>query len=269
MAYDYSGPWSTETSHQANLFDADDESTPFNTQTAVSYYISQGVAASKIVLGMPLYGRVFDKTKGLGLPYSGIGSGTWEQGVYDFKALPLTGAMEFIDSKAGASFSFDATKGELISYDNIAMAKQKAAWIQLMGLGGGMWWESSADVTGSKSLIRSLSGVLGGEDGSGLEITPNELSYVDTTYANLRAGMPGSVSSETASSSTSTISALSPASLPSSNLLTGSSSATVVPYRNISSSSSLTFISTATIYSIASSLPLQHSRCECCRFISD
>ena len=31
MAYDYSGPWSIKTSHQANIFCVDDNSTPFNT----------------------------------------------------------------------------------------------------------------------------------------------------------------------------------------------------------------------------------------------
>jgi chitinase len=161
MAYDYTGSWSTISGHQANLFSSANNplSTPVDTHTAVNYYISQGVPANKIVLGMPIYGRAFDNTDGLGQPFSGVGGGvgkgTWEAGVYDFKALPLTGAAELYDNASGASYSYDTTKGELISYDTIAVAKQKAVWIQQMGLGGGMWWESSADGTGNRSLRMS------------------------------------------------------------------------------------------------------------------
>ncbi|KFY02625.1 hypothetical protein V490_00443 [Pseudogymnoascus sp. VKM F-3557] len=190
MAYDYVWSGSLKTGHQANLFSANDESTPFNTLAAVNYYTSKGVAPQNIVLGMPIYGRVFDATAGAGLPFVGVGLGQWEVGIYDFKALPLAGAKEHFDSKLGLSYSYDATKREFISYDNIAVVNQKAAWIQKMELGGAMWWESSADALGSKSLITSVYLVLGGKNGLGLDTTPNTLSYPDSAYANIRAGMP-------------------------------------------------------------------------------
>jgi chitinase len=199
MAYDYAGSGSLKTGHQANLFPANDDSTPFDTQTAVNYYISKGVALRNIVIGMPIYGRAFDATAGARFPFVGVGPGRWEPGVYDFKDLPLIGAEEHFDSKLGVSYSYDATKREFISYDNIAVVNQKAAWIQGMELGGAMWWESSADALGSKSLIRSVYLALGGQDGLGLESTPNRLAYPDSIYANLRAGMPDS---ESASEST-------------------------------------------------------------------
>ncbi|OBT47235.1 hypothetical protein VE00_03481 [Pseudogymnoascus sp. WSF 3629] len=79
-----------------------------------------------------------------------------------------------------------------------------------MELGGAMWWESSADALGSKSLIRSVYLALSGQDGLGLERTPNRLAYPDSIYANLQAGMPDSESaseSTFASSATSSLSA--------------------------------------------------------------
>jgi hypothetical protein len=191
MAYDYAGNWSTVTGNQANLFSSanNSASTPFDTQTGIDYYISKGVPANKIVLGMPIYGRSFNATSGLGMPFGGVGQGSWEAGVYDFKSLPLSGATEFYDKTTGSSYSYDAVKGELISYDTVAVAKQKALWIKQLGLGGAMWWESSADKPGDLSLIQNVVQILG-EDGSAPENTWNELSYPDSTYDNLRAGMP-------------------------------------------------------------------------------
>jgi hypothetical protein len=47
---------------------------------------------------------------------------------------------------------------------------------------------------GSQSLIRTVANILGGENGSGLERIPNSLVYLNSTYDNLRDGMPGSES---------------------------------------------------------------------------
>ena len=188
MAWDYAGPWSTLASHQANLFRStgDPAATPFDTQTAINYYLSQNVSSDKIVLGVPIYGRSFGATDGLGKPFNGVGKGTWEAGVYDYKDLPLRGAVEKYDNATGASYSYDATTRELISYDTIMTGKRKATWIQQMKLGGVMWWESSADRLGDKSLIRNTACVLGD-----LQFASNQLVYQDSVYDNLRAGMPG------------------------------------------------------------------------------
>ena len=204
MAFDYAGMWSQVTSNQANIFasTSNPASTPYDTETAVSYYISKGIIPSKIVLGMPIYGRSFETTDGLGKTFSGVGSGTWEAGVYDFKVLPLSGAI--YDKTTGSSYIYNATSKELISYDTVDVARQKAAWIQQMRLGGAMWWESSADKVGTDSLIQNVVEILGGVDGSGLEHSQNQLLYPNSTYENLQAGMPGSGSASSMSSSATT-----------------------------------------------------------------
>lgn len=71
MAYDYAGSWDSHAGHQANLCPSRDnpQSTPFSTSTAVEYYESHGVAPSKLVLGMPLYGRAFVATDGPGMAF--------------------------------------------------------------------------------------------------------------------------------------------------------------------------------------------------------
>lgn len=158
MAYDYAGSWDTTAGHQSNLFPSaqNPSSTPFSTQKAIEYYTSHGIHASKIVLGMPLYGRAFTATDGPGMPFSGTGEGSWEQGVWDYKALPKEGAKEMFDHDIGASWSYDAQNRVMVTYDTLAMSMQKVDYIKNRGLGGAMWWESSGDKSGHESLIHTV-----------------------------------------------------------------------------------------------------------------
>ena len=79
MAYDYSGSWESTVNHQANVYSSSPNG--ISTERAVKFYHEHGVAKDKLVIGVPLYGRSFANTEGLGKPYSGVGQGSWEQGV--------------------------------------------------------------------------------------------------------------------------------------------------------------------------------------------
>jgi chitinase len=90
MAYDYSGGWELgvgPAGHSSNLYFSkkNPKSTPYDTMDPLEYMLQQGVASDKINLGMPLYGRSFTGTDGPGTNFTGLGAGTWETGVYDYK----------------------------------------------------------------------------------------------------------------------------------------------------------------------------------------
>ncbi|KPM38732.1 Chitinase 1 [Neonectria ditissima] len=186
MAYDYAGSWSAYSGHNANLYadSTNPNSTPFNTNVAVKAYIAGGVPAQKLVLGMPIYGRSFESTAGIGKPFSGVGSGSWENGVWDYKALPKSGATVSYASTAQAYYSYDASTQELISFDTPDMITKKVSYLKGLALGGSMFWEASADKTGSASLIGTSYSSLGA-----LDTVDNCLSYPNSRYANIASGL--------------------------------------------------------------------------------
>lgn len=186
MGYDYAGSWDNTTGHQANLYPnpTNPVATKFSTEAALDDYLAAGVPANKIVLGMPIYGRAFEDTDGLGLPYTGVGSGSWENGVWDYKVLPKAGATVYTDSISGATYSYDSSARELISYDTPDMIQAKVSYLKGKGLGGSMFWEASADRTDSGSLITTSYNALGG-----IDQTQNWLSYPNSTYDNIASNM--------------------------------------------------------------------------------
>lgn len=198
MAYDYAGSWDSNAGHQANIYPSSGNpaSTPFSTAAALNHYINIcGVPPAKMVLGMPLYGRAFANTDGPGKPFNGVGPGSWENGVWDYKALPLPGATEEIDTNAEAAWCYDSNLRTMVSYDNVQMSRTKADYIKQRGLGGAMWWESSGDKGGRTadaadgSLIGSFVDFAGGI--GALDQTANAISFPESRYDNLRNGFPG------------------------------------------------------------------------------
>ncbi|RBR25791.1 uncharacterized protein FIESC28_01421 [Fusarium coffeatum] len=186
MAYDYAGAWSAFSGHQANKYANAKipNATPFNTDQAVKAYVGGGVPSGKMVLGMPIYGRAFQNTAGLGQPYTGVGSGSWENGIWDYKVLPKPGASLVYDRDAQASYSYDANTKELISFDTPGMVENKVLYVKNKSLGGSMFWEASADKTGADSLLGTSAKSLGS-----LEKSNNCLTYPNSRYANIAKGL--------------------------------------------------------------------------------
>ncbi|KAI0338406.1 hypothetical protein BDW22DRAFT_711587 [Trametopsis cervina] len=224
MAYDYAGSWLTYADNQANLYGG--ARTGVSTDAAVKWYTSSGASASKIVIGIPLYGRAFESTNGIGQPYNGIGPGTTEAGIYSYNTLPLAGAQVVENLTDVTSYSYDSAKKELVSYDTPHIASLKAQYVTSKGLGGNMFWDLSTDKKGSDSLVSTTAGVFGQ-----IDQTLNHINFPNSKWDNIRSNMgtrgsstpsstppapPATSSSKTTSASSSTTSKSAPPSTSSS-----------------------------------------------------
>ncbi|KAJ7905078.1 glycoside hydrolase superfamily [Mycena leptocephala] len=194
MAYDYAGSWLTFADNQANLYGG--ARTGVNTDAAVKHFVSSGATVGKINMGIPLYGRAFEQTAGLGQSYSGIGPGTIEAGVYSYKALPFAGAKIFENTTDVSSYSYDSSSKELVSYDTPNIVKLKAQYTNANGLAGSMFWELSTDKVGADSLVGVSAGVLGS-----LDQTQNHISFPNSVWDNIRSNMGTSTGTTTTTSS--------------------------------------------------------------------
>jgi chitinase len=141
---------------------------------------------------MPIYGRAFTNTDGPGKPFSGVGPGSFENGVWDYKALPRPGATEHYDSNVIASWSYDPVQRTMVTYDTPEAEIHKSDYIKRNGLGGAMWWECSADKKGNQSLVWTVANALGTSNYSALDRTNNLLNYPQSKYDNLRNQFPTS-----------------------------------------------------------------------------
>lgn len=177
MAYDLSGQWEQFTSHSANLYkdNRNPENTPLSVHAAVTGYLSAGIPSEKIVLGMPLYGKSFPGTDGLGSPHQNGGIDP------EYTSLPKPGATEHFDADVVATYSYDPQTRELIAYQGKEETKVKAQYIKENQLGGGMWWQAFGDKEGDESLISTLL-----ENMGTLENSQNLLHYPESKYENIK-----------------------------------------------------------------------------------
>jgi Chitinase len=139
-------------------------------------------------------------TEGPGTPFNGIGPGSWEAGSYDYRVLPLPGSEVYHDEQDVASWSYNPQTKEMISFDSEQVAQWKGEYIKHKGLGGSMFWELSSDKgtpregmergpgkepQPGRSLVTIVKDAMGG-----LEHSHNWLSYDQSKFDNMRAGMP-------------------------------------------------------------------------------
>ncbi|TDZ53972.1 Endochitinase 1 [Colletotrichum trifolii] len=197
MAFDFAGAWENTTAHQSNVYVSkkNPSSTKASIEKAVNDYTRAGIPPNKINLGMPLYGRAFSNTKGMGKPYSGLPNGTLEPGIWLYKDLPRPGARVHWDGVVKATYSYDNSTQQVVTYDDLKSALFKQGYINERNLGGAMYWEAAGDKTGDQSIVRNMAMWMGK-----LEKSMNLLSYPVSQYDNIRTNMGTNIANSSTSS---------------------------------------------------------------------
>jgi chitinase len=144
MTYDMAGAWTPTTGHHAGLhWNAKAGERGPNAAAFVQEHLDAGIPPSKLVLGVPFYGRGWTGTTatdhGFHQPYEKAVEYPWKE------ISKLTGFERHWDDVARAPFLWQASTGTFISYDDPQSLREKARFVRDRGLGGFMYWEHSHD----------------------------------------------------------------------------------------------------------------------------
>lgn len=155
MAYDIHGPWDAYADFNAPLYSASDGPSRYRSSVdgGLSAWLSRGVPAEKLVLGMPLYGYIYQGvpggSSGLYSSFLSAGSVAWNTVKHEYLTNPAY--RRFRHAEAAVPWLFGG--GTFLSYDDQTSIAAKAELARQRGLGGIGFWELSQDDEGD--LIQS------------------------------------------------------------------------------------------------------------------
>ncbi|XP_055379611.1 chitinase-3-like protein 1 [Condylostylus longicornis] len=151
MTYDYHGSWEAVTGHNA----------PFSCYDAtVNNWIANGASPSKLILGIPVYGRTWSlsnpNSNAVGSPANGPGMA----GPYSKESGVLTYLEICEEFKAhhwekcwcvGENVPYAVRGNQWLSYDNEISVESKVKYLKNKNLGGAMLWSLDGDDIKGKS----------------------------------------------------------------------------------------------------------------------
>jgi chitinase len=152
QGYDFHGTWESTTNHQSAIRVPEGQPLlpDFTVERAIGGWIERGAPSSKLVLGLPFYGRgwtgVTGGGDGLFQPAAGPAPGTFEAGYEDYHrlaTLPASGFRLYRDDRAGFAWLFDGST--FWTFDDPAVMRLKTAYIKRKGLAGAMVWSLDGD----------------------------------------------------------------------------------------------------------------------------
>lgn len=155
MAYDFHGPWDAYADFNAPLYAPSDGPPRYRASVddGVSAWLARGVPAEKLVLGMPLYGYIYQgvdrRNGGLYSRFDSARSVSWDKVKGEY--LNRSAYRQFRHQEAGVPYLYGSRS--FLSYDDPDSIAAKAELARRRGLGGVGFWELSQDTAGD--LIQS------------------------------------------------------------------------------------------------------------------
>ena len=162
MAYDLHGPWDAASGFNAPLYAPTDGPSRYRSSVdgGISAWLDRGVPPEKLVLGMPLYGYIYQgvdrRNDGLFQSFSSARSVPWNKVRSDY--LRQGAYRQLRHPEAEVPYLYG--NRSFLSYDDPASIAAKAELARRRGLGGFGFWELSQDSRGD--LIQSAWDAWGG-----------------------------------------------------------------------------------------------------------
>ena len=130
-----------------------------NLHDAVQAIVAKGIPRSKLVAGVPFYGRGWRGVESAAV--WGTGTGSLQVGGYRTIAETFLKSPDYVrdwDDVAKVPWLYNAVKKEWITYEDPQSMRLKGEYIVAQNLGGAMFWELSND---DGTLLDALRGGLG------------------------------------------------------------------------------------------------------------
>ncbi len=151
MAYDIHGPWDSYSDFNAPLYKPEEHSPQYKNSVydGVKAYRSSGVSAKKLVLGMPLYGYIYQgvssQSNGLFSRYSSAKSISYNTVRSSYLSNPAFSSLRH----ANAQVPYLYGENTFITYEDPQSIAAKVSLAKSMGLAGIGAWELSHDTSGA------------------------------------------------------------------------------------------------------------------------
>ncbi|KAI7815601.1 mucin-like protein [Rhyzopertha dominica] len=160
LSYDYHSAFEPAVNHHAPLYALEEESeynydAELNIDYTIKHYVEAGADVSKLVLGIPTYGRSYTlynpEANEIGAPADGpgdMGDATRENGYlayYEICEYVKSGGWKVVQPNPDAMGPYAYKDNQWVGYDDEAIARKKAQYVAEKGLGGIMFWSIDND----------------------------------------------------------------------------------------------------------------------------
>ena len=157
MAYDFTGPWSTRALHHSAVVDTDQHIAlgGFSVRRSLVYWLAQRrVPASKILVGLPLYGRVFEADSIAGPIRSKVERGTQPA------TLTISKVNNLIDAgwrrvSSPSPWLQSPRKDALFAFDDPTSIKLKCTLARESGCRGAFVWALGDEGSSKQRLLET------------------------------------------------------------------------------------------------------------------
>lgn len=166
MTYDFSGPWSPNSGHNAPLYTGKKATSPYSVDTAFRlFHETYGIPAEKLNLGAAFYGRTYADCRKLNRPFAGASTFFHKEGHVEYYMLQNINKRfrRYWDKQAKVPYLVNKKKNILVSYDDEKSIGYKADYILEKQARGVIIWTIAGDFTddGQTPLLDVLHDKLG------------------------------------------------------------------------------------------------------------